>query len=708
MKPNRLLNEKSPYLLQHAYNPVDWYPWGEEAFGKARSEGKPIFLSIGYSTCYWCHVMEREVFENQAIAEVMNRAVVSIKVDREERPDVDRVYMSALQAMTGSGGWPMSMFLTPDLKPFFGATYIPPLSAHGRAGFTEILERVQEVWTSDRKSILETGERLTAYLRELSSPVSSSVNVDAQTLDRGFEAFSGSYDTKHAGFGHAPKFPRPVAFNFLLRYYKRAGNKQALAMSLETLRNMHHGGMYDHVGGGFHRYATDAEWHVPHFEKMLYDQAQLVVSYLEAYQITGEEFYAEVARDVLTYVVREMTHPDGGFYSAQDAESALSHEQPKRKKEGAFYTWTQKELGEALSPDELKVVELYYGVEERGNVRADPHNEFAGLNILHVVKSRDALAEELHMSLEAIGKLLSTSRSKLLHVRSKRPLPHLDDKILVSWNGLMISAFAKASGVLDRSDYLRAAERSASFLLTTMHIAGDLKRRFRDGEARFSASLEDYAFLTQGLIDLYEASLDIRWLEKAIELTESMVRLFYDHTNGGFYDTDNSDSAILVRTKESYDGAEPSGNSVAVLCLLRLAQMSGNRKYGHCAEKSFRYFSEKMVRAPEALAQFLADLDFHLVKPAQIVIAGQRDGTDTAALIKEVHARFIPNKVILLADDGRGRAVLESFLPFIKSIVMVGGRATAYVCEDYTCQLPTTDPRALADILDRTNRRNSG
>ncbi|MEX2189584.1 MAG: thioredoxin domain-containing protein, partial [Bacteroidota bacterium] len=654
----------------------------------------------GYSTCYWCHVMEREVFENPAIAEAMNKTVVCIKVDREERPDVDRVYMSALQAMTGSGGWPMSMFLTPDLKPFFGATYIPPVSAHGRAGFTEILQRVHEVWTSDRNSILETGERLSEYLRELSSPTSQSVNVDATILDRGFDAFVRSYDKLHAGFGGAPKFPRPVAFNFLFRYYNRTGNKAALSMSLETLKAMYSGGMYDHVGGGFHRYATDSEWHVPHFEKMLYDQGQLVISFLEARQITGDDFYGEVARDVLDYVLREMTHPDGGFYSAQDAESALNNDDPKKKKEGAFYTWTHKELKEVLSDEEFQAFQKHYGIMETGNVGADPHGEFPGFNILHIVKSNESLAEELKTSSGRVDNLLASSRMKLMKVRSKRPLPHLDDKVLVSWNGLMISAFAKGFQVLNNLAFLNAAERAAGFILTTMDDSKVLKRRFRDGEVRIEAQLADYAFLIQGLIDLYEASLEIRWLEKSVELCEKMVSLFYDHTNGGFFDTDNSDPAILVRTKEWYDGAEPSGNSIAVLCLMRLAQMTGNEGFTQLADKSFRFFGERLATAPEALAQFLAGLSFSLSKPAQIIITGKPHDPETEALLREVNSRFVPNKVILLADDGRGRTVLESFVPFIKNLVMLDGKSTAYVCENYACRLPTRDPRVLAHLLD--------
>lgn len=701
-KPNRLIHEKSPYLLQHAFNPVDWYPWGEEAFEKARREDKPIFLSIGYSTCYWCHVMEREVFENDSLAALMNEYLVSIKIDREERPDVDRVYMTAVQAMTGSGGWPMSMFLTPDLKPFYGATYIPPEAKWGRPGFRDIVTKIHEVWTTNRQSILENSQKMADYLKEISTPKVQSAHVDQTALQRGFDAFSQTFDPQNAGFGGAPKFPRPVAFNFLLRHYSRTGETQALDMSLATLINMAKGGMYDHIGGGFHRYATDERWHVPHFEKMLYDQAQLTISYLEAFQITREPFYADVARDVLAYVQRNLTHPDGGFYSAEDAESAIDPNKPKQKKEGAFYVWSKDEIDALLSAEESSVFNFYFGVEEHGNVIADPHQEFVGKNIAYISHSPDETAKQFNLSPDEVMSILSQVRQKLFRARENRPHPHLDDKILVSWNGLMISAFARAHQVLGDAKYLEAADRAAQFILTKLYDENknELLRRYRDGEARYDGHLEDFAFLIQGLIDLYESSFEIRWLTTAIELTERQNRLFYDKENGGFFDVSDKDRSLLIRTKESYDGAEPTGNSIAILNLLRLSQMVDNQEWCALAEKSLAYFGGHMFNMPQALAQFLVGLDFSLSKPKQIIIAGKAGDAHVKTLISEIHRRFIPNKVVLLADGEKGQKTLAAFVPFIDSVQMIDGRATAYICEDYACQLPTSDPQMVGKLLD--------
>ena len=700
-KPNRLINEKSPYLLQHAFNPVDWHPWGEEAFEKARKQDKPIFLSIGYSTCYWCHVMEREVFENESIAALMNKYVVSIKVDREERPDVDRVYMAALHAMGSRGGWPMSLFLTPDLKPFYGATYIPPEAKYGRPGFVDILTRIHEVWTTDRQAIFDNSRQIGDYLKQQSDPQVKATRADKLALQRGFDSYSRSYDRTNAGFGGAPKFPRPVSFNFLLRYYSRAGEKKSLDMCLETLKRMAKGGMYDHIGGGFHRYATDARWHVPHFEKMLYDQAQLVISYLEAYQITHEKFYADVARDVLAYVQRNMMHPDGGFYSAEDAESAVDPNKPEEKEEGAFYTWIKQEIDGILKPQESKVFNYYYGVKERGNVESDPHQEFVGENILFIAKTPEETVKQFNLSVEEVMSILSGSREKLFQARENRPRPHLDDKILVSWNGLMISAFARAHQVLGDEEYLRAAEQASQFILDKLYNEKkkELLRRYRDREARYEAHLEDFAFFTQGLLDLYEASLDMYWLKTAIALTERQNKLFYDREQGGFYDISGADKSILIRTKESYDGAEPTGNSIAILNLLRLSQMTDNQEWRSMADKSLAYFGGKLLNSPQGLAQFLVALDFSLSKPKQIIIAGKADDPHTKALLQEVHARFIPNKIILLADGEQGQKTLAAYIPFIENVQMIDGKSTAYICENYVCQLPTSDREIVAKLL---------
>jgi len=698
-KPNRLIHEKSPYLLQHAFNPVEWFPWGEEAFEKARKEDKPVFLSIGYSTCYWCHVMERQVFENDSLAALLNAHFVSIKVDREERPDVDRIYMSALTAMTGSGGWPMSMFLTPDRKPFFGATYIPPTSQYGRAGFGEVLARIREVWMNDRNRVLDAGANIFQYLNDLAKPDDAPVPLTGSVLDRAFAAFSETYDPVHSGFGHAPKFPRPAVFTFLHRYFKRTGNKKSLAMSLETLRAMAFGGIYDHVGGGFHRYATDAAWHVPHFEKMLYDQAQLVVSFLEAYQITRETLYADVAIDVLEYVLREMSHAEGGWYSAQDAESGLAGDNEGRKKEGAYYTWRWEEVRDILNEEELKIAGLIFDIHEQGNVREDPHGEFAGLNILHIVRSEDEVARETGIPAERVRSLRRSVRSKLFDARGSRPAPHLDDKILVSWNGLMISAFARASRALGNPAHAGAAERSARFILNSMRGSGGLVRRYRDGEARYDAHLDDYAFLVQGLLDLYEATFEAQWIVEAIKLTREQIERMYDEEHGGFFDTAGTDPTILVRTKEFYDSAEPSGNSVAILNLYRLAALTGNKEYEERARASLHYFAGRIQKMPAAVPLFLAAYDFGSAKPMQIILAGEPGEESMRDLLAEVDKRFLPNKVILAATSA-SRPLLEPLVPFLKTVQPAGGRPTAYVCEDFTCRLPTTDPTILAGLLD--------
>ncbi len=705
-KHNALISEKSPYLLQHASNPVDWYPWGEQAFAKARAEDKPIFLSIGYSTCYWCHVMEREVFENDSIAELMNKFVVSIKVDREERPDIDRIYMAALQAMTGSGGWPMSMFLTPDRKPFFGATYIPPVAKYGRPGFPDIITRIHEVWTKDRNNILEAGEQIEDHIRSFLDPAATPATADRKVLDKGFESFSRSFEREYGGFSNAPKFPTPVSFNFLLRYYHSTGKAEALEMSLTTLKNMYRGGIYDHLGGGFHRYSTDARWHVPHFEKMLYDQAQLTVSYLEAFQVTQDPFYAGVARDILRYVQREMTHPGGGFYSAQDAESAVDGSEPSRKKEGAFSLWKQDEIAALLTSPENKLFSSVYDIQPNGNVRQDPSGEFSGFNVLHIVQSAEEAGNRLGMSPAEAQNILEAARNKLFLARERRPRPHLDDKILLSWNGLMISAFARASQVLNDREYLQAAIRASHFALNEMMVGGDLRRRSRDGDTRIDAQLEDYAFLVQALLDLYEASLDFQWMGKALSLHEKTIERFYDTAHGGFYDTGGSDSTLLLRTKEANDGAEPSGNAIAILNCLRLSQMTNNAGFAERAETSLRFFGRRMEAVPQGMAQFLTALDFSLRKPRQIILAAE-EAESAQELLRVVHIVYEPNKVILMADSS-ARRKLSSMLPFLQNVSMIDGKATAYVCEDYSCKLPTNNPRVLQDQLTDHPHKDQG
>lgn len=703
-RPNRLIHEKSPYLLQHAYNPVDWYPWGSEAIEKAREEDKPIFLSIGYSTCYWCHVMEREVFENDSIAELMSRWVISIKVDREERPEIDRIYMSALVAMTGSGGWPMSMFLTHDLVPFFGATYLPPETKYGRAGFPEVLRKIREVWVSDRDQIHEVSARIHDFLKQSTQPSGDAKMAGFEALDGGYQYHVRSYDRTNAGFSHAPKFPKPVSLNFLFRYHHRTHTADALSMPLETLRAMARGGIYDHIGGGFHRYATDERWHVPHFEKMLYDQAQLTVSYLEAYQMTSEKFFADVARDVLDYVERVMTAPEGGFYSAEDAESAVDFEKPLDKEEGAFYTWNAKDFEGVLTAEEARVFHYHFDVKKEGNVVADPSGEFQSENILHTPYSFEETADRFGLDASKTREIVEASKKKLFQERERRPRPHLDDKVLVSWNGLMISAFVRAHQVLEDDRYRETASRAADFVLKEMYNkeTRQLLRRYRGGEARYEAHLEDYAFLVQSLLDLYEGSFDIRWLKAATELTDAMVERFYDHEHGGFFDTSGKDPTVIVRTKEWQDGAEPTGNSIAVLDLLRLSQMIDRKDYRHAAEASLAYLGQLATSYPQAVPQFLVALDFSLSKPKQIIVAGRPDDPRMRTILKQVHSRFIPNKVLLFADGAEGQKFLAAHVPFLASVKAVQGKPTAYVCEDYACDLPTSDVSILARLLDKT------
>ncbi|MCS6953274.1 MAG: thioredoxin domain-containing protein [Bryobacterales bacterium] len=701
MPTNRLVHEKSPYLLQHAHNPVDWFPWGEEAFEKARREDKPIFLSVGYSTCHWCHVMERESFQNEEIAALLNRYFVPVKVDREERPDVDRIYMTFVQAVTGSGGWPMSVFLTPDLKPFFGGTYFPPDNRWGRPGFRYILERLAEAWISDRERVVHSGEQLLQELRRYVEIVPEPARLDASLLESGFFAFRRSFDSRYGGFGEAPKFPRPAALNFLLREYARTRNPEALEMTLATLEAMARGGIYDHLGGGFHRYSVDERWFVPHFEKMLYDQAQLAVSYLEAFQITGRPVLARVAREVLDYVLRDMTDPEGGFYSAEDADSVIDPSQPEVKGEGAFYVWRRDEIEAVLGRPAAEWFAYRYGVEEDGNVAHDPHGEFTGKNILYEARSIEETAHRFGRSAEAMAAALEQAKAALLAARNLRPRPHRDDKVLTSWNGLMISAFAVAARILGQTRYLEAARRAAEFVLTRMYDsrAGTLLRRYREGEAAIPAFLDDYAFFAQALLDLYEACFDVRYLEQALELTERMRELFEDRRHGAFFSTAEGDSSLVLRMKDDYDGAEPSGNSIAALNLLRLAAITDRADLRQSAERTLEAFASRMRLAPSGVPQMLVALGWLLATPRQVVIAGPRDDTRTQALLRVVEQRFLPYKVVLLAGE-ESQPRLAQWQPAIAAMRARQGKPTAYVCENFVCRAPVTEPDELARLLE--------
>jgi uncharacterized protein YyaL (SSP411 family) len=735
---NRLEREKSPYLLQHAHNPVDWYPWGEEAFAKARRENKPIFLSVGYSTCHWCHVMAHESFENEATAAIMNREFVNIKVDREERPDVDRVYMTFVQATTGGGGWPMSVWLTPDLKPFVGGTYFPPEDRYGQPAFKKVLERIAAAWKQDHEKIVDQSSKIISALREsqAAQPTTPATKIDINVLRTAYDQFARSFDDKEGGFGTAPKFPRPVALNFLTRFYARgrsgtgfqpvkgqsrsdhrqdadATAKRALEMDLLTLRKMAAGGVHDHLGGGFHRYSVDRYWHVPHFEKMLYDQAQLAVAYLDAFvvarassprdhrQDADATLFESVARDILDYVAGDMTSKGGGFFSAEDADSLLEHGKPEHA-EGAFYVWTQKEIDAALG-NEAEIFDYHYGVQAHGNAPegSDPQGEFHGKNILIERHTIAETAKQFKESEDQVRDSLARSRKMFLSIRNKRPRPHLDDKIISAWNGLMISAYARAAQVLDEPRYLEAATRASRFLRTHLYDEKSkvLFRNYREGRGEIEGFADDYAFVIQGLLDLYEVSFDIEWLKFAVELQETQDHSFFDEKNGGYFSTSGKDSSVPLRMKDDNDSAEPAASSIAALNLLRLGQLRDDRKIEERAKKTIDAFAPTLSHFASAMPQMLVAVDFGLSKPRQIVIAGKIDNAETKTLLKEVHRHFLPNTILILADGGDGQKYLGERNEAIRAMSMIDGKPAAYVCENFTCKAPVTDPRALRDLL---------
>ena len=707
---NRLAHEKSPYLLQHAHNPVDWYSWGEDAFAKARQENKPIFLSVGYSTCHWCHVMAHESFENEEVAAIMNREFVNIKVDREERPDVDRVHMTFVQATTGGGGWPMSVWLTPDLKPFVGGTYFPPEDRYGQPGFKKVLERVATAWKENHDKIVEQGGQIVAALRESQSVGAGEGKIDAAVLEAAYKQLDRSYDPKEGGFGNAPKFPRPVTVNFLTRFYARDpkgdADKQALEMALFTLRKMAAGGMHDHIGGGFHRYSVDRYWRVPHFEKMLYDQAQLAVAYLDAFQITRDKQYQSVARDILDYVGRDMTSKEGGFFSAEDADSpvaaGIGDAGHSKTAEGSFYIWTKKDVDEALG-DAAEIFDFHYGVQPHGNAPegSDPHDEFRGKNILIERHTIAETAQRFKKSEDEIAALLVRCREKLFAIREKRPRPHLDDKIIAAWNGLMISAYARAAQVLDDPRYLQIATRAAKFLRANLYEEKSklLYRNYRGGRSDIEGFADDYAFVIQGLLDFYEASFDVDWLKFAVELQETQDRLFFDEKNGGYFSTSGKDQSVFLRMKDDNDGAEPAASSVAALNLLRLAQFRDDKTLAERARKTIDAFATTLSHFPSAMPQILVALDYSLSKPRQIVIAGKKDAPETQALFKAVHSHFLPKTILLLADGSDGQKFLGEKNEAIRAMSMVEGKPAAYVCENFTCKAPVTEPKQLAKLL---------
>ncbi len=671
-------------------NPVDWYPWGDEAFEKARREDKPIFLSIGYSTCHWCHVMERESFENEATAALLNKWFVPVKVDREERPDIDRIYMNYVQATTGGGGWPMSVWLTPDLHPFVGGTYFPPDNRYGRPGFPAILERIANGWRDDRARIVESSAQVMDELRRQSAIVASGPDtVPAVVMDSAFNQFRRGYDSNLGGFGGPPKFPRPCVHNFLLRYWKRTGNEEARDMVMETLIAMERGGMNDQLGGGFHRYSVDEYWFVPHFEKMLYDQAQLVSSYLEAFQITGIATFSLTARRTIDYVLREMTSPEGAFWSAEDADSVVDPADPHHKSEGWFYIWSWKEVVELLGEQKARWVAFRYGMKPEGNVVNDPHGEFTERNILFQAHTVEETAHHFDKPSDLVMRGITEAQAKMFTARAGRVRPHLDDKILAAWNGLMISAIARGAAILDEPAYAAAARRAADFILTKMRTPdGKLLRRYRDGDAAIGGMLDDYAFFAQGLIDLYEATLEFRYLEAAIALTDDQRARFEDQENGGFFASAQEDASKLNRIKDDYDGAEPAGNSVALMNLLRLHRITGREDLLVSARSLIRAFSGRLAATSYGLPQMLTAAEFDLAPSREIVVTGNPD----PAMIRMLWEKFDPNRILLHASPE-----FAQLHPTITEIAKLP-RAIC-LCENFTCQIPAESTEDLARLL---------
>ncbi|HRI15314.1 MAG TPA: thioredoxin domain-containing protein [Verrucomicrobiota bacterium] len=675
---NRLAQEKSPYLLQHAHNPVDWFPWGEAAFDKARAEDKPIFLSIGYSTCHWCHVMERESFENDATAAVLNKNFICIKLDREERPDVDKIYMTFVQSTSGGGGWPLNVFLTPELKPFYGGTYWPPEAKYGRPSFSQVLQRVAELWKTQRADVLSSAADLTAKLQSLATyDANNAFPAGERELHGAGQTFLHEYDSVHGGFGSAPKFPRPSQPLYLLRYGKRFGDTDALKAVLHTCEAMAAGGMNDQLGGGFARYSVDERWLVPHFEKMLYDQAQLTQLYLDAYLVSGEARHAEVARATIRYVARDLKHPDGGFYSAEDADS--------EGKEGKFYCWTREEFQRLLTPEEFTLAARYFGVTAKGNFvdHSDPH-PLPDQNILSIV---DVKLNDVERP------LLESAKAKLFAARSKRVRPHLDDKVLAAWNGMMLGAVARAAVVLGDAEFKDLAERNLAFLKAKLWDASTktLYSRWRDGERDQVQLLDAYANLLAGVTDLYEATVDPRHLQFAVELAESMMARFYDTEAGGFWQTSADTPHLLLRHKEDYDGAEPSGNSVATLTLLRLAVICERKDWRTAAEKSIRLFAQRLHQFPQAVPHLLLALDFGLQEPRRIVLVGDFSCGSTTTLLRAAHGVFQPHRVIL----GNAGPVE----PFAKTLPINEEFTQVYCCSGTACQPPTRDRDAVRAFL---------
>ncbi len=677
---NRLINETSPYLLQHAHNPVDWYAWGEEAFEKARHENKPVLLSIGYSACHWCHVMEHESFEDEGIARLMNEHFVNIKVDREERPDLDQIYMNAVQMLTHHGGWPMTVFLTPEGVPFYGGTYFPPEDRYNMPGFPRVLESVAAAYRERPEDITQTANSILKELRRLGVGRESSEVLSKDLLDEAYRGIIRSYDSVNGGFGGAPKFPPSMTLEFLLRTYHRTGNQQTLEIVNHTAKKMAEGGIYDQLGGGFHRYSTDSKWLVPHFEKMLYDNALLARLYLHLYQLTKAELDRDTVEGILNYVIREMTDPNGGFYSTQDADS--------EGEEGKFFVWSVDEIEEILGPEDGRLFASYYNVTAEGN--------FEGKNILHVTRSLEEVASAEQVTTEHLRDVIERGRKELFVEREKRIKPLRDEKILTAWNGLMLASFAEAGVILEREDYTEVARRNARFLLGNVRRNGLLLRTSKDGTAKLNAYLEDYAYLAEGLLTLFETTGELIWFTEALELSKKMIEEFWDKETGAFFFTGKSHEELIVRSKDYYDNATPSGNSVAADLLLRLAILTGDDSFRNHAITVLRQIEPFIRSYPSAFGRALCALDFYLATPKEVAILSNKSGAANA-LRKEVWRKYFPNKVV--ADAALDDALASEAIPLLRNRPLINGKPTAYVCENYTCKHPTTEPNELAAQL---------
>jgi uncharacterized protein YyaL (SSP411 family) len=691
---NRLAKEKSPYLLQHAYNPVDWYPWGEEAFNEARRRDVPIFLSIGYSTCHWCHVMERESFEDEEVADVLNEAFVCVKVDREERPDLDAYYMAVCQALTGSGGWPLTVILTPEKQPFYAGTYFPKESRSGRPGLLDLAPALQQAWQTKRERLLEAAREVQAHLERGAVLAHDTQALQLSTLEQAEEQLLRSFDAEYGGFGRPPKFPTPHTLTFLLRYWRRTGLKQPLQAVLYTLRQMGRGGIYDHVGFGFHRYSTDRQWLLPHFEKMLYDQAMLAVAFLEAYQATGEEDLAEKAREVFTYVLRDLTSPEEAFYSAEDADS--------EGVEGRFYVWSLAELQQHLSEAAFSWVKRVFGLREEGNFRDEASGETVGSNILHLIRPWCEWADEVRLSESELRQRWSAIRERLLQVREQRVRPYRDDKVLTDWNGLMIAALAYGGRVLGDSRWTEAARKAMDFLLTRLRRPdGRLWKRFREGEAALPAHLDDYAFTVWALLELHQTTQQPEYLRLALELNQLTLQLFQDEEQGGFYLTAEDETELPVRMKETYDGAIPAGNSIATLNNLRLARLTGNEDLSRVAERSWSAMGRDLSAHPTAYTQMLQALDFHLGPTHEVVVVGKEQDPGTRAMLTALASWYQPRQVALFKPADEDNPPIAELAPFVAAHRPMDDRPTAYVCSGFSCRKPTTDIQEMLAQLGR-------